>query len=156
MSPNGEPHAPKPSPLVGEGCAETGTVAERRRKGVPVVATVGNARALRRNLTDAETKLWRGLRAGQIGGAKFRRQVPMGPYVADFLCYDARVLVEVDGGQHAASARDAVRDRWFAQQGFRVLRFWNNEVLQNLDGVLTVVADAVAGSAGRSDRGGDR
>src|SRR5262249_23515180 len=74
---------------------------------------------------------------------KFRRQVPVGPYVADFLCYASRLIVEVDGGQHVDSARDAVRDGWFAKNEFRVLRFWNNEVLQNLEGVLTALATAL-------------
>ena len=114
-----------------------------RDRRVPVVATPGNARALRRNMTDAEQKLWRALRAGQLAGCKFRRQVPVGPYCADFLCYEARLVIEVDGGQHADLRSDRVRDRWFAENGFRVLRFWNNDVLSNLEGVLTTVLDAV-------------
>jgi very-short-patch-repair endonuclease len=92
-------------------------------------------------MTDAERTLWRALRDRQVVRAKFRRQVPVGPYVADFLCYEARLVIEVDGGQHADSAGDRIRDHWFADNGFRIFRFWNNEVLSNLEGVLTRIAD---------------
>ncbi|MGA8154687.1 MAG: endonuclease domain-containing protein, partial [Rhodoplanes sp.] len=68
----------------------------------------------------------------------------IGPYVADFLCYEQRLVIEVDGGQHAESARDRLRDRWFEQNAFRVLRFWNNEVLNNLEGVSTAILSAIA------------
>src|SRR5205814_9125400 len=97
------PRAPKPSPLAGEG-------AERRRREAgegAFVATTDRARVLRARLTDAERKLWYALRGGRFAGAKFR-QVPVGPYVADFLCYEARLVIEVDGGQHAQSARMCV------------------------------------------------
>jgi len=77
-------------------------------------------------------------------GARFRRQVPLGRYIVDFLCLDARLVVEVDGGQHATEAeRDAERTRWLESQGFRVLRVWNNEVLENLDGVADIIAAAL-------------
>jgi len=89
-------------------------------------------------MTDAERKLWSRLRAHQLG-AHFRRQAPLGPYVLDFVCFTARVVVEVDGGQHADSEKDHVRDAWLQAQGFRVLRFWNNEVLENIDGVLEAI-----------------
>ncbi|MDZ4253913.1 MAG: endonuclease domain-containing protein [Sulfuritalea sp.] len=99
------------------------------------------ARKLRHNLTDAERKLWSRMSAHQLG-AHFRRQAPLGSYVLDFACFAARVVVEVDGGQHADSEKDRVRDAWLKAQGFKVLRFWNNEVLQNIDGVLeTIVAE---------------
>ncbi len=89
------------------------------------------ARTLRKASTDAEAKLWQGLRARQLNGYKFRRQVPMGNYVADFVCLEARLIVEVDGGQHAErSDYDEARTDWLHAQGFCVLRFWNNEVLQ--------------------------
>ena len=91
-------------------------------------------------MTDAERKLWRVLRDRQIAGAKFRRQVPIGSYIADFLCYEARLVIEVDGGQHAESASDKVRDGWLQANGFRVLRFWNNEVLSSLEGVLASIS----------------
>jgi very-short-patch-repair endonuclease len=102
-------------------------------------------------MTDAERKLWQALRARQFDGLKFRRQVPVGPYVADFLCYRARLVVELDGGQHVESARDEVRDRWFTQNGFRVLRFWNNDVLKNLDGVSVAILSAIAERQNKPD-----
>jgi 2-isopropylmalate synthase len=107
------------------------------------VASVTRARALRVDLTKAERKLWYALRDRRFAGYKFRRQVPIGPYIADFICYSAGLVIEVDGGQHAGSVGDARRDRWFAGNGFRVLRFWNNEVLQNLEGVWTVIFEAL-------------
>lgn len=122
-----------PSPLAGEG-------AERRSREAGEGA--GRARALRRVMTEAERKLWFALRDRRLEHVKFRRQVPVGPYVADFLCYAHRLIIEVDGGQHG-SARDAARDTWLADNGFRVLRFWNNEVLTSLPGVLRAVVDAV-------------
>jgi very-short-patch-repair endonuclease len=96
---------------------------------------------LRVNMTDAERKLWRVLRSRSIG-PKFRRQVPLGPYVVDFACFESKLIVEVDGGQHAGSVTDARRDRYFGERGYRILRFWNNDVLRNLEGVLTVIADS--------------
>ncbi len=87
--------------------------------------------------------LWRRLRSRQLGGAKFRRQYVMGPYVADMVCIDSSLVVECDGGQHAESARDTVRDAWMRGQGWQVLRFWNHEVLQNMEGVLMVIAEAL-------------
>jgi very-short-patch-repair endonuclease len=95
-------------------------------------------------MTDAERKLWHALRARQFAATKFRRQVPIGPYIADFLCYEVRLVIEVDGGQHAESMRDSLRDRWFERNMFRVLRFWNNEVLNNLEGVTAAILSAVA------------
>ena len=133
------PRAPKPSPLAGEG-------AERRRREAgegAFAATSDRARLLRSRLTDAERKLWYALRNRRFAGAKFRRQVPVGPYVADFLCYEARLVIEVDGGQHAESTKDRRRDRWFAANAFRVLRFWNNDVHSNLEGVLMAIVDAL-------------
>jgi very-short-patch-repair endonuclease len=94
-------------------------------------------------MTDAERKLWFALRDRRLAGTKFRRQVPIGPFIADFACYDARLIVEVDGGQHSESLSDERRDQWFSANGFRVLRFWNNDVLTNSDGVLQRVVDAV-------------
>jgi len=94
-------------------------------------------------MTDAERKLWFVLRDRRFARSKFRRQVPIGPFVADFVCFDARLVLEIDGGQHAGSTRDINRDRWFAANGFRLLRFWNNDVLSNPDGVMTTVAAAL-------------
>ncbi len=103
------------------------------------------ARALRGALTDAEQRLWYHLRNRRLGGHKFRRQVPFGPYVADFVCMAARLIVEVDGGQHAQRAvEDARRTRYLEDQGYRVVRFWNNEVLGNLEGVLQRLSVVIA------------
>ncbi len=101
------------------------------------------ARNLRRNMTDAERTLWHRLRAGQTG-AKFRRQQPIGPYIVDFVCFDRRLIVELDGGQHAdAIAYDAARTRWLETQGFTVLRFWNNDIMSNIEGVLVRIMEAL-------------
>lgn len=100
------------------------------------------AKVLRKRTTDAERLLWRYLRLGQLGGCKFRRQEPIGKYVVDFVCYEKRIIVEVDGGQHCAE-KDGNRDRWFEEQGFKVLRFWNNKVLKNSQGVLEMIRNVV-------------
>jgi very-short-patch-repair endonuclease len=92
---------------------------------------------MRARMTDAECKLWFALRDRRFAAFKFRRQVPVGPFIADFVCYKARVIIEVDGGQHSESQSDVRRDRWLAANDFLVLRFWNNDVLRNLEGVLT-------------------
>jgi len=105
------------------------------------------AKQLRSNSTDVERVLWRLLRAHRLADFKFRRQVPIGPYIADFVCFEHRLVVELDGGQHAdALEQDAGRDAWLGDQGFRVLRFWNNEVLDNLDGVLTKILEELSPS----------
>ena len=104
---------------------------------------VRRARALRLHMTNAERKLWYALRDRRFAGFKFRRQAPVGPFIADFVCFEQRLVIEVDGGQHANSLSDRRRDRWFAANQFRVLRFWNNEVLSNLEGVMTVLAQAL-------------
>jgi len=101
------------------------------------------AKSLRQNMTDAEALLWRHLRAHRLDGQKFRRQQPIGPYVVDFVHLGARVIVEADGGQHNESARDDARDAWLKRQGFKVLRFWNDQILQSTDSVLEVIGVAV-------------
>jgi len=93
-------------------------------------------------MTDAERTLWLALRDRRLKG-KFRRQVPIGPFIADFASHEYRLVVEVDGGQHEGSVNDGQRDRWFEKNSFRVLRFWNNEVLSNLNGVLETIASAL-------------
>ena len=93
-------------------------------------------------MTDAERRLWRELRAGGLN-AKWRRQQPMGNYIADFVCQQARLIVEVDGGQHCESEADERRTAWLESLGYRVLRFWNNEVLENIDGVLMRITQAL-------------
>jgi adenine-specific DNA-methyltransferase len=96
---------------------------------------------LRREGTEAERALWDRLRNRGLCGAKFRRQVPLGPFVVDFVCFDAGLVVEVDGGQHAADrTRDLERTAWLEAEGYRVVRFWNNEVHENIDGVLQTIA----------------
>jgi very-short-patch-repair endonuclease len=102
------------------------------------------ARALRRNMTDAETALWQRLRRRQLQGHRFRRQCPIGPWIADFACLERRLVVEVDGGQHAGSQRDADREAWLHRQGFVVLRFWNNEVLEHIEGVCDMILDSLS------------
>ena len=95
------------------------------------------ARSLRRNATDAELLLWRHLRARRLAGWKFRRQVVISPYIADFICLEARLIVEADGGQHMDNATpDAKRTVFLESRGYRVIRFWNHEILGNIEGVL--------------------
>ena len=102
------------------------------------------SRRLRSGMTDAERALWLHLRCRQMIGAKFRRQHPVGPYIADFACLDRMVIVEVDGGQHAERvADDEQRARLLQQHGFLVLRFWNTDVLGNMEGVLEVIRRAI-------------
>ena len=103
------------------------------------------ARDMRREPTDAERVLWRYLRHGQLGGWKFRRQHPLPPYILDFACVDVCVAVEVDGGQHADSAYDERRDAHLRRLGWRVLRFWNNDVLSNPEGVARMILDGIGG-----------
>jgi very-short-patch-repair endonuclease len=103
------------------------------------------ARRLRANQTDAETVLWNRIRNRQIDGHKFARQVPIGGYICDFVCREKQIVIEVDGGQHDESAEDAVRDRYLASEGYRVLRFWNNDVLGNLEGVLITIQTELGG-----------
>jgi very-short-patch-repair endonuclease len=105
-----------------------------------------NVKRLRTFMTDAERKLWRASRSRGVG-PKFRRQVPLGPYIVDFVCFDSKLIVELDGGQHVENARDARRDRYFSDQGYRVLRFWNNELLSNEQGVLATIMNELIGSS---------
>ena len=96
-------------------------------------------RELRNNPTDAEKKLWFALRNRQLLGVRFNRQVPIGHYICDFVARSARLVVEADGGQHANSPGDASRTRFLENRGYRVLRFWNNDVLGNIDGVVNEI-----------------
>ncbi len=115
-------------------------------------ARTGRARRLRSAMTDAEAKLWSRLRSRRLGGHKFVRQDPIGPYTVDFVCRESRLVVEVDGGQHAGSSGDQVRDRWLTDHNYRVLRFWNNDVLQNLAGVLETITTALVEAPPHPDR----
>jgi very-short-patch-repair endonuclease len=101
--------------------------------------TIRIARRLRVNQTGAETVLWNRIRNRQIDGHKFVRQEPILGYICDFVCRERRLIIEVDGGQHNESATDAIRDRRLIEEGYRVLRFWNNDVLGNIEGVLTTI-----------------
>ncbi len=99
------------------------------------------ARALRLEMTEAEKLVWYRLRSRQTHGFRFRRQVPIGAFIADFVCHEARLIVEIDGDQHDPSSDyEFRRTRFPESEGYRVLRFWNNEVLENLGGVHTVIA----------------
>ena len=140
----GVPHA-QPSPLAGEGGARCAPGEGDRRppKRRRVVSEpVAFARQLRRAPTDAEKILWQMLRVEPFRAAKFRRQVPIGPYVADFLSYSSRLVVEVDGPVHEA-VRDARRDAWFDANGWRVLRFTNDDVVIRAGDVSAQIASAI-------------
>ena len=109
-----------------------------------MVSRVPMARKLRQNQTDAERALWFRLRDRRLNGLKFRRQMPIASYVVDFCCESARLIIELDGGQHdELSKEDAKRTAVFEAQGYLVLRFWNNDVLRNTDGVVESIVDTL-------------
>jgi len=152
---------PNPSPLVGEGGARAkrgrvrGNDAGLTKRQLLPPTTVPRARALRRNATEAEKRLWSALRE-VFPEAKFRRQVPFGPYFADFCSHAAKLVIEADGGQHAeAVGYDAARTRFIEREGYRVLRFWNDEVLANTGGVLASIAAAMSSRLPGKDAGAD-
>ncbi|SDW60591.1 Very-short-patch-repair endonuclease [Thiocapsa roseopersicina] len=124
-----ENRAKKPLSPRGRGVGERGVRMDQRQF----------AKTLRQTMTDAEQLLWRHLRAHRLDGQKFRRQQPIGPYIVDFVHFGARLIVEADGGQRNASDRDSVRDAWLGEQGFRVIRFWNHDILQNPEAVLSSI-----------------
>ncbi len=110
----------------------------------------GRAKALRQDMTDAERIVWHAVRAQRLQGARVRRQVPIGPYVVDFVCHAAKLVIEVDGGQHLEprqKAYDARRRGYLAAQGYRVLRFTNLDVIKNTPGVLETIAAAIGNAA---------
>ena len=123
-----------PPPLAGGG----------RGEGAPGSSLLSHARALRRDATPAERRLWQGLRRHQVNGLKFRRQVPLGPYIADFYCASAKLVIEVDGISHINSDSDSIRDAWMGQRGIRVVRVGNRDVLANLEGTLIAIRDIAA------------
>ena len=104
------------------------------------------AKDLRTHMTDAERLLWQHLRAHRLYGQKFRRQQPIGPYIVDFVHLGARLVIEADGGQHNGDAADQERDGWLKAEGYRVMRFWNNDILQSTDAVLEEIFKAVSPS----------
>jgi len=147
----GEP----PLPLAGEGwgggSAASEVSMEEKRPSWKVPSMLrSNARALRKNATDAERILWSGLRDHRLNGAGFRRQVPIGNYIADFICHAAKLVIELDGGQHfsdPAERADAKRSRMIEAQGFQVLRFSNHDVMTNRAGVLETISTTIAARA---------
>jgi very-short-patch-repair endonuclease len=119
-----------------------------RRKRRVEDKTLAQARQLRRDLTPAEKTLWWKLRDRQLLGLKFARQFPVGPFVADFCCPAAKVIIEIDGDSHAESvAKDAARTEFLEREGYRVIRFYNSDVHRNLMGVLECIAQACGGLA---------
>ena len=106
--------------------------------------SIARARGLRRTATEAEKLLWGALRDRRLAGLKFRRQQSVGPYIVDFICLDRRLIIEADGGQHTAEI-DAPRTAYLENQGFRVVRFWNTDILQMLDVVLETILAAAEG-----------
>jgi adenine-specific DNA-methyltransferase len=104
------------------------------------------ARQLRKNMTDAERTLWRHLRLRQFAGYKFRRQLPIGKYIVDFVCFERKLIIELDGSQHSEEvAYDLERSAWLEEQGFRILRFWDNQVFNETDGVKEIIIEALYG-----------
>jgi very-short-patch-repair endonuclease len=102
------------------------------------------AKTLRASATDAEMRLWRLLRSRRLASMKFRRQVPIGPWIVDFVSFEQRLIVEADGSQHAESDDDRRRDYDLSERGFRVLRFWNNDILLRSQSVLEMIFDSAA------------
>ena len=120
------------------------------RRSQKADARVPRARGLRRAMTDAERKLWWCLRELPVDDTHFRRQATIGPYFADFACHHCKLVIEIDGSQHADAPNavaDAERTRFLERHGYRVLRFWNNDVLGNIEGVMTVIRDALGSGA---------
>jgi very-short-patch-repair endonuclease len=103
------------------------------------------AKELRQNTTDAERRLWAVLRDRRLRGYKFRRQHPIGKFIVDFACTKHRLVIEADGGQHDERMSDARRTAWLESQGWRVIRFWNNDILANTEGVMSAVLQALRG-----------
>ncbi len=117
--------------------------------------TLDRARDLRRLSTDAERTLWRELRNRRLSGHKFRRQVWLGPFIADLVCLEARLVIEADGAQHAdAVDYDDQRSAWLAREGFAVLRFWNVDVLTNIRGVIATIYAALPSPSHAQERAG--
>jgi very-short-patch-repair endonuclease len=128
------------SPIGGEGRVR-GQVCERPSQ---------YARRLRRTQTDAERRLWSRLRDRRLCGARFRRQHPIGPFIADFCCTEAKLVIELDGGQHALRLReDLVRTKFLESQGYALLRFWDNDVFTNIEGILERIAESLRGAGSR-------
>ena len=138
-----------PSPLAGEGLGSGVRAAAAAQETVTGALArkallLERAREMRSNPTDAERRLWSILRAKRLADLRWRRQVIVDDlYIVDFICFEHRLIVEVDGGQHVDSAYDGERDTYLKSQGFRILRLWNNDVLTNSDGVAEAILDAI-------------
>ncbi len=128
-----------PSPLAGEGKLSRSDSRERGRQKL----LRERAKSMRGTQTPAEHRLWQLLRAKRLAGFKFKRQVPIDHYIVDFVCLRRRLIIEADGGQHSERPEDARRDTYLRAQGFRILRFWNNDIFNNEDGVLTRILEAL-------------
>ncbi len=145
-----------PSPLAGEGLGSGGRAAVAAHKTLSEVLArkallLDRARLMRSNPTDAERKLWSILRAGRLEGLRWRRQEVIDDlYIADFICFEHRLVVEADGGQHAGNHHDVERDAYLTAQGFRIFRFWNNDILANSDGVAARILDAIESSGAQT------
>ncbi|HUI19220.1 MAG TPA: DUF559 domain-containing protein [Alphaproteobacteria bacterium] len=113
--------------------------AKHRLPPLPRPEIIDRARRLRREKTEAERRVWRAIRDQRLG-VKFRQQVPIGPYFADFVCTQQKLVIELDGGQHAKPTRyEQERTRVIVANGYRILRFWNNDVMENLEGVIEAI-----------------
>ena len=129
-----------PSPLAGEGQLSRSDSRERGRR---ISKLRSRAKEMRSQPTEAEHRLWQLLRAHRFSGYKFKQQVPLDFYIVDFVCFARRLIIEVDGGQHAESLGDARRDAYLKAQGFRILRFWNNDIFENEEGVGELILSAL-------------
>ncbi len=135
-------------------CPDANRLESPARRALPADAAIetGNfAKALRRNATDTERAPWYRIRAQRLAGLKFGRQQPIGCYIVDFVCHEMKLIIELDGGQHAEQVvSDRLRTRFLESRGYRILRFWNDEVLKNMEGVLEAVLLDVSRARRRS------
>ncbi|HYD18182.1 MAG TPA: endonuclease domain-containing protein [Patescibacteria group bacterium] len=138
--------APAPSPaLAGERRGEGASWATQRRKGT------ATARRLRKDQTDCEKIIWHLLKDRRFGDYKFRRQHPIGHYVADFACPALKLVIEIDGGQHCENAADESRTAYLREKGYEVLRFWNSDVTTNIEGVISTLTLTLSRKGGRGE-----
>lgn len=147
MSKNLKSGSPAPFPALageGRGEGESGWAARRHTASK-------KAQAFRKNETDAERAIWRFLKGKKFQEYKFRRQHPIGPYFVDFVCLKYKLVVEIDGGQHCENPKDEIRTEFLQSKGFDVLRFWNNDVLQNMEGVLHTLSLTLSRKSGKGD-----
>jgi very-short-patch-repair endonuclease len=129
-----------PSPLAGEGQLSR---SESRERGRRKSKLRNHAKAMRSEPTEAEHRIWHLLRAHRFAGFKFKRQEPLDFYIADFICFTRRLIIELDGGQHAECASDERRDTYLKAQGFRIIRIWNNDLFTNEEGVAELIWSAL-------------